>query len=184
MRQVYDLYGPTEDTTYSTVKLRRRGKPPTIGRPIGNGRAYLLDKSMNPVPVGVPGEIYLGGAGVARGYLNRPELTAERFMTDPFRPSTAARIYRTGDLARYRPDGDIEFLGRIDHQVKIRGFRIELGEIEAALGSCPGVTRRRRHRPRGRTRATSAWLLTSWRGAATGSRHCLGASSLTNCRAI
>jgi amino acid adenylation domain-containing protein len=139
VRRVYDLYGPTEDTTYSTYTLRRSGEPATIGRPIANGRVYILDRFLNPVPIGVAGEIYLGGHGVARGYLNRPELTAERFIADPFLPNSAARLYRTGDLARYRPDGNIEYLGRIDNQVKVRGFRIELGEIEAALAACPGV---------------------------------------------
>ena len=103
--------------------------------PIPDLYIHLLDAQGEPVPVGVPGEIYVGGAGVARGYLNRPELTAERFITDPFDPSGMARLYRSGDLARRLPNGDIEFLGRIDQQVKIRGFRIELGEIEAAIAS-------------------------------------------------
>ena len=133
VRSVHDLYGPTEDTVYSTIKLRRPHERPTIGRPIANGRVYLLDGARNPVPIGVPGETYLGGAGVTRGYLNRPELTVERFVPDPFRPGTGDRIYRTGDLARYRPDGDIEYIGRLDHQVKVRGYRIELGEIEETL---------------------------------------------------
>ena len=139
VKRVYDLYGPTEDTTYSTFTLRLRDQPPTIGRPIANGRVYLLDQQMNPVPIGVAGEIYLGGAGVARGYLNRPELTAERFLADPFQPARDARLYRTGDLARYRSDGNIEYLSRIDNQVKIRGFRIELGEIEVAINTHPAV---------------------------------------------
>ena len=133
IERVYDLYGPSETTTYSTYALRRSDGPATIGRPLANEQVYLLDGRMNPVPIGVPGEVYIGGVGVARGYLNRPELTAERFVLDPFSADPKGRLYRTGDLARYRPDGNIEFLGRIDHQVKIRGFRIELGEIEAVL---------------------------------------------------
>ena len=137
--KVYDLYGPSEDTTYSTCKLRRLGEPPSIGRPIGNTQAYILDHRGRPTPAGVPGELHLGGAGLARGYLGRPELTAERFIADPFSAQPDARLYKTGDLARYRPDGDIEFLGRLDHQVKIRGFRIEPGEIEAALCHHPQV---------------------------------------------
>jgi acyl carrier protein len=104
-----------------------------------NRRAYILDPHGNPVPAGVPGELHLGGAGLARGYLNRPELTAERFIPDSFSMLPGARLYRTGDLARFLPDGDIEFLGRLDEQVKVRGFRIELGEIEQVLIQHPGV---------------------------------------------
>src|SRR6185369_336723 len=137
VEKVYDLYGPTETTTYSTFTLRKAGEPATIGRPLANEQVYLLDPSGNQQPVGVPGELYIGGDGVAREYLNRPELTAERFVPDPFR--AGSRLYRTGDLARWRPDGNIEFLGRIDHQVKVRGFRIELGEIETALKKHPAV---------------------------------------------
>jgi acyl carrier protein len=133
VERVYDLYGPSEDTTYSTYALRSLGGPATIGRPIANTRTYILDRSLSPVPIGVPGELYIGGAGLARGYLNRPELTAEKFVPDPFSQMEGERLYRTGDLCRYLPDGNIEFLGRLDHQVKIRGFRIELGEIESVL---------------------------------------------------
>ncbi|MBE7374214.1 non-ribosomal peptide synthase/polyketide synthase, partial [Pseudomonas lopnurensis] len=133
--QVYDLYGPSEDTTYSTYTLRVVDGRANIGRPISNSAVYLLDGVGLPVPVGALGELYMAGAGLARGYLGRPALTAEKFLPNPFDDSEqgGGRLYRTGDLARYRPDGVIEYVGRIDHQVKIRGFRIELGEIEARL---------------------------------------------------
>ncbi|HEX8245289.1 MAG TPA: amino acid adenylation domain-containing protein, partial [Longimicrobium sp.] len=140
IERVYDLYGPSEDTTYSTWTLRRAGGPTTIGRPISNSRAYVLGAALRPLPVGVPGELYLGGRGLARGYLGRPGLTAERFVPDPFSGEPGARLYRTGDRARWRADGTLEYLGRLDHQVKVRGFRIELGEVEAALRRNPGVT--------------------------------------------
>jgi amino acid adenylation domain-containing protein len=133
VQRVFDLYGPSEDTTYSTFVLRTRGAPATIGRPIANTRAYVLDARREPVPIGAVGELYLAGDGLARGYLHRDELTAERFVTGSFGGRPVERAYRTGDLARYRPDGALEFVGRTDHQVKIRGFRVELGEIEAAL---------------------------------------------------
>ena len=133
IQKVYDLYGPSETTTYSTFTLRRRDGIETIGRPIANTQVYLLDSYRQLMPVGVPGEIYIGGEGLARGYLHRPDATAERFIPDPFSGISGARLYKTGDLARYLPDGNIEFLGRLDHQVKIRGFRIELGEIESVL---------------------------------------------------
>jgi acyl-coenzyme A synthetase/AMP-(fatty) acid ligase/acyl carrier protein len=137
VKRIYDLYGPSEDTTYSTCTIRERDAPATIGRPIANTRAYVLDAAMNPVPIGVPGQLFLGGDGLARGYLNRPDLTAERFMRDPF--VDGARVYRTGDLVRWRPSGEIEYLGRLDHQIKLRGYRIELGEIESAIAKHAGV---------------------------------------------
>nr|WP_322692483.1 non-ribosomal peptide synthetase/type I polyketide synthase [Nostoc sp. DedSLP03] len=138
---VYNLYGPSEDTTYSTFALIAKGttKSPSIGRPIANTQVYILDQHMQPVPIGVAGELYIGGDGLARGYLNRPKLTQEKFVPNPFSFNKSARLYKTGDLARYLCDGNIEFLGRIDHQVKIRGFRIEPGEIEAALNNYPQI---------------------------------------------
>ncbi|WKB55699.1 non-ribosomal peptide synthetase [Eleftheria terrae] len=141
VEQVCNLYGPSETTTYSTwVEMKREdGFVSHIGRPIANTQIYLLDSQGRPVPVGVPGEIHIGGAGVARGYLNRPELTAERFLKDPFASDPQARMYKTGDLGRWLADGQLEYLGRNDHQVKIRGFRIELGEIEARLAQHAGV---------------------------------------------
>ncbi len=138
---VYNLYGPSEDTTYSTWARIEKDDAlePSIGYPIANSQAYILDESFKPVPVGAIGELFLGGEGVSRGYLNRPALTAERYVPDPFSGRAGARLYRTGDQSRYRPDGKIEFLGRMDHQVKIRGFRIELGEIEAVLSRHPNM---------------------------------------------
>ena len=138
---VGNLYGPSETTTYSTYVLMPRagGFQPHIGRPVGNTQVHILDAHQMQVPVGVVGELYIGGAGVARGYLNRPALSAERFLPDPFAAEPDARMYRTGDLGRWLADGNIEYLGRNDFQVKIRGFRIELGEIEAKLGACAGV---------------------------------------------
>ncbi len=139
VQKVHDLYGPTETTTYSTFTLRRTNEPATIGRPLANEQVYILDSQMQLAPVGVPGDLYIGGAGVARGYMNRDDLTAERFMPNPFSRAGGERLYRTGDRGRYRTDGNIEFLGRRDDQVKIRGFRIELGEIEARLAAHPMV---------------------------------------------
>jgi amino acid adenylation domain-containing protein len=139
--RVVNLYGPTEDTTYSTWREAARGlaREPEIGRGVANTRAYVLDTNLRLVPRGVRGELYLAGEGLARGYLNRPELTAERFIPDPFGSVPGARMYRTGDVARWTVEGELEYFGRADHQVKIRGFRIELGEIETALGAQPGV---------------------------------------------
>ncbi|RMP52321.1 Syringopeptin synthetase B, partial [Pseudomonas syringae pv. atrofaciens] len=141
VQRLCNLYGPSETTTYSSwvAMDREDGFAPHIGRPVGNTRFYLLDEQQQLVPRGMPGEIYIGGAGVARGYLNRDDLTAERFLKDPFSLSPDARMYRTGDLGRYLPDGNIEYLGRNDDQVKIRGFRIELGEIETSLNKHPQV---------------------------------------------
>ena len=145
VEKVYDLYGPTETTTYSTFTLRRAGEVATIGRPLANEQVYLLDKNRQLVPIGIPGEVHIGGIGLARGYLNRPELTADRFISNPLRKE--GLLYRTGDLARWRTDGQLEYLGRLDHQVKIRGFRVELGEVKAALKAAAG------HSGRGSDRA-------------------------------
>jgi len=140
VQRVANLYGPSEDTTYSTWCNVSPAQRPAIGRPISNTRVYLLDDFMQLVPVGVPGVLYLAGAGLARGYWMRPELTATRFVSDPFSAEGGERLYDTGDLARYRHDGSIEFLGRSDEQVKLRGFRIELGEIEQVLRRHAGIS--------------------------------------------
>ncbi len=135
---LWNMYGPTETTVWSAVGQVLPGGPITIGAPIANTQLYVLDASLEPVPIDVPGELYIGGAGLARGYLNRPELTAERFVPNPFGPE-GTRLYRTGDLVRRRDDGTLDFLGRVDDQIKLRGFRIELGEIESVLAEAPGV---------------------------------------------
>jgi amino acid adenylation domain-containing protein len=136
-------YGPSESTTFATTdevrEVAEGGKSLPIGRPIGNTKVYVLDRQAEPAPVGVAGEIYVGGMGVAHGYLNRPGQTAERFVADPFAGEANARMYRTGDVGRYLADGAIEYLGRNDFQVKIRGFRVELGEVEARLEEQPGI---------------------------------------------
>jgi amino acid adenylation domain-containing protein len=140
--ELHNGYGPTEATiaaTFWTCKRRSDQKIVPIGRPIANVQTYVLDKHLDPAPIGVTGELHIGGAGLARGYLNAPELTAEKFIPNPFSDEPGARLYKTGDLARTLPDGNIEFIGRLDNQVKIRGFRVELGEIEAVLGQHPGV---------------------------------------------
>ena len=146
--QLLNAYGPTETSVNASIQVLEPA-PDTpfpsarlIGTPIANTRAYLLDPLGQPVPIGVSGELFLGGIGVARGYFDRPELTAERFIADPFSPDPSepkARLYKTGDLARWRPDGRLEYLGRNDFQLKIRGFRIEPGEIEARLTAHPAV---------------------------------------------
>lgn len=138
--RVLNLYGPSEDTTYSCYAIVGQGSSNApIGKPVTNTQVYLLDGRLQPVPVGVAAELYLGGAGLARGYYGHPELTAERFIPNPFACNDGERLYRTGDLARYLAGGELEYLGRTDHQVKIRGFRVELGEIETVLGRHPGV---------------------------------------------
>src|SRR5207253_1837167 len=137
-----NLYGPTEDTTYSTfASIPRNGVADVvpIGRPLANSQAFVVDEEMQAVPVGVPGELCLGGAGLARGYLNQPQATAEKFVPNPFNSLRGERLYRTGDRVRYLADGSLDFLGRLDHQVKLRGFRIEMGEIESVLSALPGV---------------------------------------------
>ncbi|MEO6192065.1 MAG: amino acid adenylation domain-containing protein [Thermoanaerobaculia bacterium] len=139
LERVVNLYGPSEDTTFSTWAVLPRGdQHPLIGRPLTGESAYVLDAEMRPVPLGVPGALYLGGEGVTRGYLGRPELTAERYVPNPY-GAPGSRLYQVGDLVRYLPAGELDFLGRLDHQVKVRGFRIELGEIESALTRHPRV---------------------------------------------
>lgn len=141
--ELVNNYGPTENSVATTSghvpSSPQSESAPSIGRPISNTQVYILDAHGQPVPIGIPGELHIGGDGLARGYLNRPDLTAEAFIPNPYSRKPGARLYRTGDLVRYRPDGEIEFLRRIDYQVKIRGFRIELGEIEAVLGQHPQV---------------------------------------------
>ncbi|QIR36238.1 amino acid adenylation domain-containing protein [Tolypothrix sp. PCC 7910] len=148
IQQVFNLYGPTEDTTYSTVALIQKGSTeiPSIGRPLPNTEIYLLEvpsrrknDRLKPVPMGVAGELYISGSGLARGYLNRPDLTSEKFILYSLNQETEVRLYKTGDLAVYLPDGNLKFLGRIDHQIKIRGFRVELGELEATINQYPGI---------------------------------------------
>ncbi|HVR98126.1 MAG TPA: amino acid adenylation domain-containing protein, partial [Thermoanaerobaculia bacterium] len=138
VERLWNLYGPSEDTTYSTGEVVRKGCEPGIGRAVAGSRAYVLDRGLRLQPVGIPGELCLGGGGLARGYLRRPALTAEKWVPDPFSEEPGARLYRTGDLARWR-DGGLEYLGRLDRQVKVRGFRIEPGEIEATLLTHPAV---------------------------------------------
>ncbi len=138
---LWNMYGPTETTIWSTIeKVERTDREITIGRPIANTEVYVLDQFLQPLPIGVSGELYIGGHGLARGYRGRHELTQDRFILHPFSPEPHAKLYRTGDLARYRADGRIVHLGRVDHQVKIRGFRVELGEIEVALSRHPSIS--------------------------------------------
>ena len=163
--ELHNTYGPTEtsiDVTYWVCKRdsenesKRRIVP--IGSPIANTQIYIPDSHFGLAPLGVAGELCIGGASLARGYLRRPDLTAEKFVPNPFSDQPGARLYRTGDLARYLADGNIEFLGRIDNQVKIRGFRIELGEIEAVLSRHPAVRQATVLAREGQARRTSAWL--------------------------
>jgi amino acid adenylation domain-containing protein len=136
----FNAYGPTEATVWATVaECQPDGQHPTIGKPIVNAQIYLLDAFLQPVPVGVPGELHIGGVGLARGYVNSPDLTADRFIPNPFSSTPGMRLYKTGDLARFMPSGEIDYLSRLDHQVKVRGFRIELGEVESVLGQYYGV---------------------------------------------
>jgi len=143
--QILNHYGPTEATVGTLTYRIQKGQTGygletvPLGRPLANTQVYVLDEQLQPLPLGVQGELYIGGAGLARGYLNRPEQTAERFIANPFLSESEARLYKTGDLVRYLPDGNLEFIGRVDHQVKVRGFRIELGEIEAVLSQHPKV---------------------------------------------
>jgi amino acid adenylation domain-containing protein len=138
---LWHMYGPTETTVWSSIlELTAEDGPVPLGGPIANTRFYVLDGNRQPVPIGVPGELYIGGDGLALGYRHREELTAEKFVRDPFTPAARARLYRTGDLVRWRAGGTLEFLGRIDQQVKLRGFRIELGEVEAVLDAHPDVS--------------------------------------------
>jgi acyl carrier protein len=144
--RLFNHYGPTETTVGSLMFEVERGQPRRqdsksvpIGRPLANTEVYVLDESMNPVPVGVPGELFIGGAGVSAGYIGRADLTHERFALHAFSRGVRKRLYRTGDVVRYLTDGNIEFLGRRDHQVKLRGFRVELGEVEAALRAHPTI---------------------------------------------
>jgi len=140
-RDFFNAYGPTETTVCASMYRCQAGEtgPPPIGRPIANTELYVLDRNMQLLPVGVAGELHVGGVSLARGYLRRPEMTEARFVPHPYSEDPAARLYKTGDLVRYRADGNLEFLGRLDQQVKVRGFRIELGEVETVLGQHPGV---------------------------------------------
>ncbi len=140
-RALLNVYGPTEATVLSTTYTFTSPNtlPNTIGKPLANAQLYVLDINNQPCPIGVVGELHIGGAGLARGYLNQPELTAEKFIPNPFSDKTNDRLYKTGDLVRWLPDGNLEYIGRIDFQVKVRGFRIELGEIESALHRIPTI---------------------------------------------
>jgi acyl carrier protein len=138
--ELWNMYGPTETTIWSASSRVSPGDGPvTIGPPIHNTRFHVLDTKLQPTPIGVPGELHIGGDGVAKGYFRNPSLTTERFIPNPISKQSGDRLYKTGDLVRYRPDGQLEFLGRLDNQVKVRGFRIELGEIESVLARNPDI---------------------------------------------
>jgi non-ribosomal peptide synthetase component F len=134
---IINAYGPTEATVFSSLNHYKKNGANNIGKPISNVVEYILDSNLKPLPIGAIGELYIGGIGLARGYLNNPELTAQKFISNPFQENS--RIYKSGDLVRYLFDGNIEYIGRADFQVKIRGFRIELGEIETVLAGYPGI---------------------------------------------
>src|SRR6185369_8011975 len=138
--ELYNLYGPSETTIDATYSHCEIGLDVSIGNPIANTEVYLLDESMQPVPIGVPAELYIGGLNLARGYLRRPGITASHFIPHPFSTQPGARLYKTGDLVRYRPDGQLQYLGRLDSQVKLRGFRIELDEIASVLRQHPQIS--------------------------------------------
>ena len=141
VKRLLNLYGPTEDTTYSSYACVKRGEDDqvSIGKPIANTQMYVLNGNLDLAPIGVAGELYIGGAGLARGYVNRPDLTAEKFVPNHYSKVAGGRLYRTGDLVKWSADGNLEFVGRVDHQVELRGHRIELGEIEASLAEFPGI---------------------------------------------
>ena len=139
VKRIFDLYGPSEHTTDSTFALRTVTGPQTIGRPIYNTQAYVLDRQMQPVPVGIPGELYLGGEGLARGYFNRPDFTDERFIPNPFSKEPGARLYKSGDRCRYLPDGNLEFLGRVDNQVKASWLSHRAGRNRGGIEPTPGT---------------------------------------------
>ena len=165
--RLFNEYGPTETVVGCCVYEVKAGDPSSgsvpIGRPIANTQVYILDPSLQPVPPGFTGELYIGGAGVARGYLNRPELTRERFLVDPFSGRDGALLYKTGDLARYRVDGVLEYLGRVDNQVKVRGYRIELGRLRPPWPVIPGSRPARSWRAR-TSPGIGNWSATSFPG--------------------